>query len=148
MAIVRFDPFHEFATLQGRVDRFFGGVPLRDEGVTAPGSWVPLVDIYETDSHALVITAELPDVTREEIEVTVEHDTLTLRGTRKAPSDVKEEQFRRVERRYGPFTRSFTLPKTVDASKVSAEHKNGVLTVRLPFHEEAKPRTINVEVAA
>ncbi len=148
MAIVRFDPFHEFATLQGRVDRLFGGVPLRDEGVTAPGSWVPLVDIYETDSHDLVITADLPDVTREEIEVTVEHDTLTLRGTRKAPSDVKEEQFRRVERRYGPFTRSFTLPKTVNASKVSAEHKNGVLTVRLPFREEARPRTINVEVAA
>ena len=148
MAIVRFDPFHEFATLQGRVDRLFGGVPLRDESVTAPARWVPLVDIYETDSHDLVITADLPDVTREEIEVTVDHDTLTLRGTRKAPSDVKEEQFRRVERRYGAFTRSFTLPKTVDASKVSAEHKNGVLTVRLPFREEARPRTINVEVAA
>ena len=149
MAIVRFDPFHEFATLQGRLDRFFGSAPpLGDEGVTGPGSWVPLVDIYETDSHDLVITAELPDVTREDIEVTVEHDTLTLRGTRKTPSDVKEEQFRRAERRYGTFTRSFTLPNTVDASKVSAEHKNGVLTVRLPFREEAKPRTINVDVAA
>lgn len=148
MAIVRFDPFHEFATLQDRVDRFFGGVPLGDEGVSARGSWVPLVDIYETDSHDLVITADLPDVTREEIEVTVEHNTLTLRGTRKQPSDVKKEQFRRVERRYGAFTRSFTLPETVDASKVSAEHRNGVLTVRVPFREEAKPRTISVEVAA
>ena len=148
MAIVRFDPFHAFATLQGRVDRLFGGVPLGDQSVTAPGRWVPLVDIYETDSRDLVITAELPDVAREEIEVTVEHDTLTLRGTRKVPSDVREEQFRRVERCYGAFTRSFTLPKTVDASKVSAEHKNGVLTVRLPFREEAKPRSINVEVAA
>ena len=147
MAIVRFDPFREFATLHDRVDRLFGGAYLKDEGVTARG-WVPLVDIYETDSHDLVITAELPDVTREDIEVTVENDTLTLRGTRKLPSDIKEEQFRRVERPYGAFTRSFTLPKTVDASKVSAEHKNGVLTVRLPFREEAKPRTISVDVAA
>ncbi len=148
MAIVRFDPFHEFLTLQNRVDRFFGGGYLRDEGVTARGSWIPLVDIFETDSHDLVITAELPDVTHEDIEVTVENNVLTLRGERKLPSNIKEEQFRRVERRYGAFTRSFTLPNTVDASKVSAEHKNGVLTVRLPFHEEAKPRTINVEVAA
>ena len=149
MAIVRFDPFHEFATLQDRVDRLFGGGGyLRNEGAAARGSWAPLVDIYETDSHDLVITAELPDVSREDIDVTVENNTLTLRGERKLPSDIKEERFRRVERRYGAFTRSFTLPNTVDASKVSAEHKNGVLTVRLPFHEEAKPRTINVEVAA
>ncbi len=148
MAIVRFDPLHDFATLQDRVDRLFGGAYLRDEGVTARGSWAPLVDIYETDSHDLVITAELPDVTREDIAVSVENNTLTLRGARKPPSDIKKEQFRRVERRYGAFSRSFTLPNTVDASKVSAEHKNGVLTVRLPFREDAKPRTINVEVAA
>ena len=148
MAIVRFDPLHEFTTLQDRVERLLGGAYLRDEGVTARGSWAPPVDIYETDSHDLVITAELPDVTRDGIEVTVDHNTLTLRGERKPPSDIKEGQFRRVERRYGAFSRSFTLPNTVDASKVSAEHKNGVLTVRLPFREDAKPRTINVEVAA
>jgi HSP20 family protein len=87
-------------------------------------------------------------MTREDIEVTVEHDTLTLRGTRKLPADVKEEQFRRVERSYGTFNRSFTLPKTVDAAKVTADYKNGVLTVKLPFREESRPRTINVEVAA
>jgi len=87
-------------------------------------------------------------MTREDIEVMVENNTLTLRGTKKMPGDVKEEQFRRVERSYGAFSRSFTLPTTVDASKVAAEYKNGVLTVRLPFREEAKPRTINVEVAA
>ena len=106
------------------------------------------MDIYETDAHDVIIKAELPDMTREDIEVTVENNTLTLRGERKMPADVKEEQFRRVERAYGAFTRSFTLPNTVDASKVSAEYKNGVLTVKLPFREEAKPRTINVEVAA
>lgn len=146
--MVRFDPFHEFATLQDRMNRLFGDAYLRDGDVTARGSWVPSVDIYETDGHDVVIKAELPDMTREDIEVTVENHTLTLRGERKLPADVKEEQFRRVERHYGAFTRSFTLPNTVDASKVSAEYKNGVLTMRLPYREEAKPRTISVEVAA
>jgi HSP20 family protein len=123
-------------------------VYLRDDDVTQRGTWVPPVDIYETDAHDLVIKAELPDVVRDDIEVTVENNTLTLRGTKKPPVDVKEEQFRRIERHYGSFARSFTLPATVDASKVAADYRNGVLTVKLPFREEAKPRTINVEVAA
>ena len=148
MRMSRFDPYREFATLQDRMNRLFGDVYLRDEDVAARGAWVPPVDIFETDGHDLVIKAELPDMTREDIEVMVENNTLTLRGTKKMPGDVKEEQFRRVERSYGAFSRSFTLPTTVDASKVAAEYKNGVLTVRLPFREEAKPRTINVEVAA
>jgi HSP20 family protein len=148
MAITRFDPFREFATLQGHMNRLFGDVYVRDEDVTQRGNWVPPVDIYETEGHDLVIKAELPDMTREDIEVTVENNTLTLRGTKKLPIDVKEEQFRRVERSYGTFSRSFTLPTTVDSSKVGAEYRNGVLTVKLPYREEAKPRTINVEVAA
>jgi len=148
MAITRFDPFREFATLQGRMNRLFGDVYVRDEDVTQHGNWVPPVDIYETEGHDLVVKAELPDMTREDIEVTVENNTLTLRGTKKVPTDVKDEQFRRVERSYGTFSRSFVLPNTVDSSKVSAEYRNGVLTVKLPFREEAKPRTINVEVAA
>jgi HSP20 family protein len=106
------------------------------------------VDIYESASRDLIIKAELPDMSREDVEVTVENNTLTLRGTKSLPADVTEEQFRRIERRYGSFSRSFTLPNTVDATKVSAEYKNGVLTVKLPYREEAKPRTINVEVAA
>ena len=129
------------------MNRLFGDVYLRDEDVARRG-WVPTVDIYETDGNDLVIKAELPDMTREDIEVTVENNTLTLKGERKMPADVKEEQFRRVERAYGAFSRSFTLPNTVDAAKVTAEYKHGVLTVKLPFREEAKPRTINVEVAA
>jgi len=141
MTITRFDPFRDLS-------RLFGDVYLRDEVLTSSGNWVPPVDIYETEGHDLVIKAELPDVNREDVEVTVEHNTLTLRGTKTLPTDVKEEQFRRVERRYGAFARSFTLPTTVDASKVSAEYKNGILTVKLPFREEARPRTINVEVAA
>jgi HSP20 family protein len=137
MPIVRLDPF-----------RLFGDVYLRDEDVTARGNWMPPVDIYETDKHDLVLKAELPDMSREDIEVTVENNILTLKGTKKGSSEVKDEQYRRIERSYGAFSRSFTLPNTVDASKVSAEYKNGVLTVRLPFREEARPRTINVEVAA
>jgi HSP20 family protein len=148
MTITRFDPFREFATLQGRMSRLFGDVYLRDEDVSRNASWVPPVDIFETGGHDLVIKAELPDMNREDIEVTVEHNTLTLKGTRTLPADVPEEQFRRIERGYGTFNRSFTLPNTVDASKVAAEYRNGVLIVKLPFREEAKPRTINVEVAA
>ena len=141
MTITRFDPFRDLS-------RFFGDVYLRDEELTSRGNWVPPVDIYETAAHDLVIKAELPDVNREDVEVTVENNTLTLRGTKSLPTEVKEEQFRRIERRYGSFARSFTLPNTVDASKVSAEFKNGVLTVKLPYRDEAKPRTINVDVAA
>jgi HSP20 family protein len=148
MTVTRFDPFREFATLHDRMNQVFSDMYLRDEDVNGPSTWAPPVDIYETDTHDLVIKAELPDLTREDIEVTVENNTLTLRGERKLPNDIKEEQFRRVERRYGTFNRSFTLPNTVDASKVSAEYRNGVLTVKLPFKEEAKPRTVNVEVAA
>jgi len=148
MAITRFDPFREFATLQNRLNRVFGDVYVRDEDVSRQGTWAPPVDIFETEAHDVVIKAELPDMKREEIEVTVEQNTLTLRGTKKPPVDVKDEQYRRVERHYGAFTRSFTLPSSVDASKVSAEYRNGVLTVKLPFREEAKPRTINVDVAA
>jgi HSP20 family protein len=148
MSMTRFDPFREFTTLQDRMNRLFGDVYLRDQDVIQRGNWVPPVDIFETEGHDLVIKAELPDMTREAIEVTVENNTLTLKGTKNPPADVKEEQFRRSERHYGAFIRSFTLPNTVDASKVVAEYKNGVLTVKLPYREEAKPRTINVEVAA
>jgi len=149
MSIQRFDPFREFAALQDRMNRLFGDVYLRrDDDVEAQGNWVPPVDIFETDQHDLVVKAELPDMTREDIEVTVENNVLTIRGTKKLPAEVKEDQFRRIERSYGRFSRSFRLPNTVDASKVSAEYRNGVLTVTLPFREEAKPRTVNVKIAA
>ena len=124
------------------------GIIYLRENVGGRGGWVPPVDIYETEGHDLVLKVELPDMAREDIEVVVENNTLTLKGARKLPADIKEEQFRRIERSYGQFTRSFALPNTVDPSKVSAEYKNGVLTVKLPFREEARPRTINVEVAA
>jgi len=120
----------------------------RDEALSQANHWVPAVDIYETEEHDVVIKAELPEMAREDIDVTVDHQTLTLKGTRKAPADVPEDRYRRVERRYGTFSRSFTLPSTVDSTKVSADYRNGVLTVKLPFKAEARPRTITVDVAA
>ena len=148
MPIVKVDPFREIAAMQDRMARLFGDAYLRDEDTGFRGNWTPAVDIFETENHDLVLKAELPGMSREEIEVTVENSTLVLKGTKKFDAEVKEEQYRRIERTYGTFHRSFTLPNTVDATKVSADFKNGVLTVKLPFREEAKPRTINVEVAA
>ena len=149
MALTRFDPFREFTTIQDRMNRLFGDAYLRRaDDVTAQGNWVPPVDIYETEQHDVVLKAELPDMTREDIEVTVEHNTLTLKGAKKLAADVKEENYRRIERAYGQFTRSFTLPSTVDTSRVAADYKNRVLTVTLPYREEARPRNVKVEVSA
>jgi HSP20 family protein len=148
MTVMRFDPFRDLATFHNRVNQVLGDVFVRDEALTQAGHWAPPVDIYETEGHDVVIKAELPDMTREDIDVTVDQQTLTIKGTRNAPADVPEERYRRVERRYGTFSRSFTLPNTVDSTKVSADYKNGVLTVKLPFKAEARPRTITVDVAA
>ena len=147
MPIIKVDPLREFAGMQDRLNRLFGNVYLRDEDTGFHGSWVPSVDIYETDKHDLVVRAELPGMVREDIEVTVENGTVVVKGEKKFDPEVKEEHYRRIERSYGTVHRSFTLPNTVDAAKVSAEYKNGVLTITLPFKEEAKPRTVNVEVA-
>ena len=147
MAIIKVDPLREFAVMQDRLNRLFGNAYLRDEDTGFRGSWVPAVDIFETDTHDLVLRAELAGMSREDIEVTVENGTIVIKGEKKFDPAVKEEHYRRVERAYGTFHRSFTLPNTVDAAKVSAEYQNGVLTVTLPFKEEAKPRTINVAVA-
>ncbi len=131
MTLVRWDPFREFAHIE---DRF--------------NAWVPPVDVYQNGEQELVLKAELPDMTREDIDVTVDKGTLTIKGEKKFAGEPKEEQFHRIERRYGTFSRSFSLPETVDQNKVAADYKNGVLTVRLPLREEAKPRSIKVDVAA
>jgi HSP20 family protein len=109
---------------------------------------MPPVDIYQNGAHELVLKAELPDMTREDIDVTVDNGTLTIKGEKKLSSEVKEEQYHRIERRHGSFSRSFSLPPTVDTTRVAAEYKNGVLTVKLPMREEAKPRQIKVDVVA
>lgn len=150
MAIVRWtDPFQEFAQLQDRLNRAFSQAYGRsDEGLLSSGAWLPPVDIYQNGEHELVLKAELPDMTREDIDVTVDKGTLTIKGEKKLGGEVKEEQFHRIERRYGTFSRSFSLPPTVDPTRVAADYRNGVLTVKLPMREEAKPRTIKVDVAA
>ena len=122
--------------------------PFRDFGFTAPNTWMPPVDIFQTGDHELVLKAELPDMTREHIDINIENFVLTVKGEKKAASEVKDEQYHHVERRYGSFSRSFSLPQTVDPARVSADYKDGVLTVRLPLREEAKPRSIKVDVAA
>ena len=123
--------------------------PFRDFGFAAPNqTWTPPVDIYQTGDHEFVLKAELPDMSREDIDISVDNFVLTVRGEKKVAADVKEEQFHHVERHYGVFSRSFTLPQTVDTGRVSADYKQGVLTVRLPLREDAKPRSIKVDVAA
>ncbi len=150
MTLIRWsDPFREFAQLQDRINRVFSDAYNRsDEGLMTSGSWVPPVDIYQNGDHELVLKAELPDMSRDDIDITVDRGTLTIKGEKKLSSEVKEEQFHRIERRYGTFSRSFSLPPTVDSGKVGAEYRNGVLTVKLPLREEAKPRQIKVDVAA
>ena len=149
MAIRRWDPLRDLLDLQERINRVFSDSYGRnDEGLLTSGSWVPPVDIFQNGDHEVVLKAELPDVKQEDIDVTVDNGTLTIRGEKKLSSEVKEENYHRIERRYGTFSRSFSLPRTVDSAKVGAEYKNGVLTVRLPLREEAKPRQVKVDVAA
>jgi HSP20 family protein len=150
MAIARWsDPFREFAQLQDRMNRVFSDVYGRgEEGLMTSGTWVPPVDIYQNGDQEVVLKAELPDMAREDIDITVDNGTLTIKGEKRFSNDAKEEQYHRIERRYGAFSRSFTLPRTVDPSKVAADYRNGVLTVRLPLREEARPRQIKVDVAA
>ena len=143
MALVRWSPVGELAGMEiDRLNRMFedfytGGLAR---------NWVPAVDIYENDNQEVVIKAELPEVKREDINVTFENNVLTLKGERKVDETTKREQFQRVERHYGSFTRSFTLPNTVDASQIAASYKDGVLTITLPRREEAKPKQISVNV--
>ena len=134
MTLIRWDPFREFAQIQDRLN--------------TSGAWVPPVDIYQNGEHELVLKAELPGLSREDIEITVDNGTLSIKGEKKLGGEVKDEEFHRIERQYGAFSRSFSLPNTVDPSKVGADFRNGVLTIRLPLREEAKPRQIKVEVEA
>jgi HSP20 family protein len=142
MALVRWNPIGTLAGMEiDRLNRMFSA--LETEAFNQ--AWVPAVDIYETDTDEVVIKAELPDVKKEDIGVAVENNVLTLTGERKS-EETKREQFQRVERRFGRFSRSFTLPTSVDAGQIAASYKDGVLTIRLPRREEAKPRQITVNV--
>ena len=147
MTLVRWDSSRDAAALQEGMSRMLEGFYIRPQEDLTRGAWVPAVDIYSNGQHELVLKAELPDMKEDQFELTVEDNTLTLRGEKKLNTEVAEEHFHRIERSYGAFARSFALPPTVDASKVNAEYRAGVLTVRLPLREEAKPRHIKVAVA-
>jgi HSP20 family protein len=141
------DVMRELATMQDRMNRIWSSVHDRGhEEVSGRGSWMPPVDIYETADHAVVLKAELPGLKREDIDLTVENNTLTIRGERRKEDGIADDRYHRVERSFGPFLRSFTLPPTVDPGRVRAEYRDGVLTVTLPTREEARPRQIQVNV--
>ena len=141
MTLVRWNPGRELASMEiDRLNRMFEDFYGNVRG------WVPAVDIYETNAHEFVIKAELPEMKREDINVTFENNTLTLTGERKASFEDDNGTYHRSERAAGKFSRSFTLPATVDGNRISASYKDGVLTVRVPQREEAKPKQIDVSV--
>ena len=147
MAIVRWEPFRDLVTAQRDFDRLFRGAFSAQPGETelSTRSWAPPVDIYETED-AIVLKAELPGVDPKDVEVRVEDNTLYLKGERKFEKEVKEQNYHRVERSYGSFARSFSLPNSISTDQVKAEFKDGLLTLTMPKREEAKPKTIKIDV--
>jgi HSP20 family protein len=144
--LTRFEPFREFSTLQDRINRVFreSYKEGQDESLTT-SSFAPAVDVYE-DEHSVTLKIEVPGIDEKDIDVRLENNTLTVHGERKIEKDEKEENYRRVERQYGSFTRTFTLPTTVDSEKVSATYDKGVLKIALPKKAEAKPKQIKVNL--
>jgi HSP20 family protein len=149
MTIVRYDPFRDLRTLQEEVNRLFSTNLTRtfgDEGI-GRGAWSPSVDIYENKDQ-IVLEAELPGMKQEDFDLSIENNVITLRGERSFEKKEDSDNYHRVERSYGSFTRSFTLPQTVSGEGVTAEYSNGVLRVTLPKREEVKPRKIEVTGAS
>ncbi len=144
--LTRWEPFREFSTLQDRMNRLFRETQgnSQDESLTS-SSFAPAVDVYE-DEHNVTLKIEVPGIDEKDIDVRVENNTLTVHGERKIEKEEKEENYRRVERQYGSFTRTFNLPATVDAEKVQADYDKGVLKITLPKKAEAKPKQIKVNV--
>jgi HSP20 family protein len=143
MNIVRWNPFRELAEMEGRLNRFTRGA----EAETFPfGDWVPAMDVKETETE-YVVTADLPDVRKEEVKVNFYEGVLTIEGERKLAKEEKGETFHRIERGYGKFVRRFGLPTEVEVARVTAEFKNGVLTIHVPKAENIKPKAIEVKVA-
>ena len=147
MAIVRFEPFRNLLTTQREFERLFKEAfsPMSGETEVSTRSWAPPVDIYETED-AIVLKAELPGIDPKDVEVRVEDNTLYLKGERNYEKEVKEQNYHRIERSYGSFARSFSLPNSIDAEKVKAEYKDGLLTLTMPKREETKPKTIKIDV--
>ena len=145
MAVIRWDPFRDLSALQDRLNRLFddsGGRSWRDEAV-ATTTWSPAVDIFETEGE-IVVKAELPGVDRKDISLNLEKNILTLRGERRFEKETKEENYHRVERAYGGFSRAFSIPATVDEESIRADYKDGILKIALPKKEQAKAKHIKI----
>jgi len=151
MAIVRWEPFRNLVSLQDRMNRILDdavrgvGHSGESDDWALGGSWAPAVDIFEKDGN-IVLKAELPGVEVKDVDIRVENNTLSLRGERKLENEVTRDNYHRVERAYGSFARSFTLPNVVDTEKIKADFKDGVLQLTLPKRDEAKPKQIQVSV--
>lgn len=148
MPIIRWAPLNSILESRERLSRLLNenvGYGYAEEGMHT-GSWIPPVDIYETDQD-VILKAELPGVNAQDVEARVHDGTLYLKGERKYEREVKEENFRHVERSYGTFTRTFSLPASVDADRVKADFKDGILTLKMPKREEAKPKAIQINVS-
>ena len=147
--IVRWDPFRDLVSIQDELNRLFGRTFTGVEATrpTAAGSWMPAMDVFETEGE-IVATVELPGIDPDDVEVAVEDSTLTISGSREFSSEVREESFHRIERRYGSFSRAITLPQTADTEKVEAAFDKGVLTVEVPKVEKAKPKKIQIKAEA
>jgi HSP20 family protein len=147
MAVVKWDPLRDLLSIQDRMNRLFEQTLSRsrtEEGISA-STWAPAVDIYETP-ETIVMKADLPGLTREDIEIEIRDNTLTIKGERRFAKDVQQENYLRVERAYGPFERSFTLPTGVRQEEIRASFRDGVLELLLPKAEEAKPKKIAIDV--
>ena len=146
MTIAKWEPLRDLLSLQDRMNRLFDdsvrGMRPGEEGL-ASAIWSPAVDIYETENE-VILKAELPEINQKDIDIQVENNTLVLRGERKFEKEAKRENFHRIERAYGNFSRSFTLPNTIDQEKIRADYKDGILKVMMPKREEIKPKQIKV----
>ena len=147
MTIIRWEPFQNLLATQQDFDLIFRGAfpPFLGDSERSTRTWAPPVDIYENADH-IVLKADLPGIDPKDVEIRVEDNTLYLKGERKFEQEVKEENYHRVERSYGAFARSFSLPNSIAAEKVVAEYKDGLLTLTMPKREEAKPKTIKIEI--
>jgi HSP20 family protein len=143
MALIKWDPFREFTTFNDRMGNFFG---KHFEGPVSTTAWNPSVDIFENENE-VVVKAELPGLNAKDIDVHLENNILTLKGERRFEKETKEENYHRIEREYGSFSRAFSLPVGVNADKVIAEYKDGVLKIVLPKKEEIKPKPIKIAAA-
>jgi HSP20 family protein len=145
--VTRWDPFREFTTLQDRMNRLFRDSYGDREDALTTSTFAPAVDVYE-DEHNITLNIEVPGIDEKDIDIRVENSTLTVHGERKFEKEQKEENFRRVERQYGSFTRSFTLPNTVDTESIQANYDKGILKIQLAKKAEAKPKQIKVNVGS